>query len=79
MPNVGESGAHQVANRSETAARVLLLSTMVAPEINLYPDSAKLMAATRAPGATGEGFQEAYRRGDATDYWEGEEPPEAAD
>ena len=71
----GEGRAHQVANQSETAARVLLVSTMVAPEINLYPDIAKLMAATRAPGATGEGFQEPYLRDDATDYWEGEEPP----
>jgi uncharacterized cupin superfamily protein len=73
----GAEGAHQVANRSDHPARVLLVSTMVAPEVNLYPDSAKLMAATRAPGAAGEGFQEAYRRAEATDYWEGEEPPEA--
>jgi uncharacterized cupin superfamily protein len=73
----GEEGAHQVANRSEGPARVLLLSTMIAPEVTLYPDSGKLMAATRAPGAAGEGLHEAYRRDDAKDYWEGEEPPEA--
>ncbi|MFL5892672.1 MAG: cupin domain-containing protein [Solirubrobacterales bacterium] len=72
---VGDEGAHQVANRSDGAARVLLVSTMVAPEVNLYPDSGKLMAATRAPGAAGEGLAEAYRREDARDYWEGEEPP----
>jgi uncharacterized cupin superfamily protein len=72
----GEDGAHQVANRSDEPARVLVLSTMVAPEVNLYPDTGKLMAATRAPGAAGEGFQEAYRRDQATDYWEDEEPPE---
>jgi uncharacterized cupin superfamily protein len=71
----GEDGTHQVANRSQSTARVLVLSTMIAPEVNIYPDSAKLMAATRAPGAAGEGFQEAYRRDDATDYWEGEKPP----
>jgi uncharacterized cupin superfamily protein len=71
----GEEGAHQLANRSPEPVRVLMLSTMIAPEVNIYPDSGKLMAATRAPGAAGEGFQEAYRRDEATDYWEGEEPP----
>jgi uncharacterized cupin superfamily protein len=74
---VGDEGAHQVQNRSGDEVRVLVVSTMVAPEVNLYPDSGKLMAATRAPGAAGEGFQESYRREQATDYWEGEEPPRA--
>jgi uncharacterized cupin superfamily protein len=73
----GPEGAHQVANRSPDTARVLILSTMIAPEVNLYPDSDKLMAATRAPGAAGEGFQESYRRADALDYWEGEAPPDS--
>lgn len=71
----GERGAHQIHNRTEDMARVLTVSTMIAPEVNGYPDSGKLMAATRAPGAAGEGFQESYRRDDATDYWDGEEPP----
>jgi uncharacterized cupin superfamily protein len=71
----GEEGGHQVANRSQETARVLVVSTMIAPEVNLYPDSGKLMAATRAPGAAGGGFQEAYFRAKATDYWDGEEPP----
>jgi uncharacterized cupin superfamily protein len=73
---VGEEGAHQIANRSEDRARVLVVSTMIAPEVNLYPDTGKLMAATRAPGAGGEGFQETYRRTEASDYWEGEQPPD---
>jgi uncharacterized cupin superfamily protein len=73
---VGEEGAHQLQNRSDEPVRVLVVSTMIAPEVNLYPDSGKVMAATRAPGAAGEGFQDAYRREQATDYWEGEEPPE---
>jgi uncharacterized cupin superfamily protein len=71
----GEEGAHQLANRSDRPARALVVSTMIAPEVNLYPDSGKLMAATRAPGASGEGFQEAFRRDQASDYWQGEEPP----
>jgi uncharacterized cupin superfamily protein len=74
---VGDEGAHQVQNRSGNDVRVLVVSTMIAPEVNLYPDSGKLQAATRAPGAAGEGFQESYRREQATDYWEGEEPPRA--
>jgi uncharacterized cupin superfamily protein len=74
---VGPDGAHQLHNRSPENARVLVVSTMVAPEVNLYPDSGKLMAATRAPGAAGEGFQEAYERDGSVDYWQGEEPPGA--
>ena len=72
----GEEGAHQVQNRSGDEARVIVISTMIAPEVTLYPDSGKVMAATRAPGAVGPGFQESFRRDDARDYWEGEEPPE---
>ena len=72
----GEEGAHQLVNRANEPVRALVLSTMIAPEVNLYPDSGKLQAATRAPGAAGEGFQESYRRNDATDYWHDEEPPD---
>lgn len=75
---VGEEGAHQIVNRTDEPVRAVVVSTMIAPEVNLYPDSGKLMAATRAPGAVGEGFQQAFRRDDATDYWQGEEPPDAA-
>jgi uncharacterized cupin superfamily protein len=73
----GEEGTHQVHNRGDEEVRVLLLSTMISPEVNLYPDTGRLMAATRAPGAAGEGFQETYPRAEATDYWQGEEPPGA--
>lgn len=74
----GEQGAHQVANRTEEPARVLFVSTMITPEVAVYPDSGKLMVATRAPGARGEGIQEVYRRDQAADYWAREEPPEAS-
>lgn len=75
---VGDGGAHQIQNRSDEPVRVIVISTMIAPEVTLYPDSGKLMAATRAPGGEGGGFQEAYRRDEASDYWEGEEPPRPA-
>jgi uncharacterized cupin superfamily protein len=71
----GEQGAHQLHNRSRENVRLLVVSTMIAPEVNIYPDSGKLMAATRAPGAAGQGFQESYRRKQATDYWQDERPP----
>jgi uncharacterized cupin superfamily protein len=72
---VGEEGAHQIQNRGEEPVRVLMVSTMIAPEVSLYPDSGKVQAATRAPGAKGDGFQEFYRREQAVDYWDGEAPP----
>jgi uncharacterized cupin superfamily protein len=35
----GPEGAHQVANRSDSAARVLLFSKVAAPAISVYPDT----------------------------------------
>jgi uncharacterized cupin superfamily protein len=35
----GPDGAHQIANRSETAARVLLFSKAAVPAVSVYPDS----------------------------------------
>jgi uncharacterized cupin superfamily protein len=76
----GKRGAHQVANRdSEPAGRILLISEMNYPEVALYPDSNKVLAATRAPGGAGgdEDIFEIFPRDSAADYWYGEEPPEA--
>ena len=54
----GPDGAHQLINRSEEPARVLMLSTMIEPEIAEYPDSGKVgVFAGKAPGATGPGMQ----------------------
>ena len=69
---VGEEGAHQLANRSDEDVRFLSISANAAPEICIYPDSGKL-------GVFGDPIEdslyELYRRGEAVDYWEGEEPP----
>jgi uncharacterized cupin superfamily protein len=35
----GPTGAHQIANRSETAARVLLFSKAAVPAVSVYPDA----------------------------------------
>ena len=40
----GEKGAHQIINRTESPIRVLMLSSMVAPDIVHYPDTEKVSA-----------------------------------
>jgi uncharacterized cupin superfamily protein len=74
----GRHGAHQVANRGEEPARVLVISEMNAPEVSLYPDANKVLAGTRPPGGAGdaEDIFAAFHLADATDYWDGEQPPE---
>jgi uncharacterized cupin superfamily protein len=50
----GEIGAHQVINHSDGDARILMLSTMIDPDIAEYPDSGNIgVFARRAPGASG--------------------------
>jgi uncharacterized cupin superfamily protein len=52
--NRGEAGAHQVINSGEDAARILMMSTMIDPDVAEYPDSGNLgVFARRAPGASG--------------------------
>jgi len=62
---VGEQGAHQLVNRGDEPVRLLVVSTSGMPDICVYPDSDKI-------GIRGGGL---YRRGDAVDYYEGEEAP----
>jgi uncharacterized cupin superfamily protein len=62
----GPDGAHQLRNDGDGAARVLMASTLVAPEVVDYPDSGK---AGFAGGTSERGI---FRRADAVDYWEGE-------
>lgn len=63
----GPAGAHKVSNGSEASARVLLLSTMVDPDITYYPDSEKYGV---WPGGDEDGFL--VRRESAVDYYDGE-------
>jgi uncharacterized cupin superfamily protein len=62
----GPEGAHQVENRSDEPARVLIFSTKGFPNGAVYPDS----------GKWGVWWSEQefalFRRGDAVDYWDGE-------
>ena len=64
----GKDGLHQVSNRTDEPARVLMISTLIVPEIVEYPDSGKIGARS----ATGERIL-LSRPGPMLDYWDGED------
>ena len=64
----GKDGFHQVLNRTDEPVRVLMLSTLIAPDIVEYPDSGKVGARSVA----GERIL-LSRPGPMLDYWEGED------
>jgi len=70
---VGESGAHQLVNRTEAEVRLLAISTGGAPDIVVYPESDKVGAFERLP--EGGGLYALFRRADAVGYWDGERAP----
>jgi uncharacterized cupin superfamily protein len=47
---VGPRGAHQVRNDTDEAVRVLVVSTMVYPEVAELPDSDKVLVHSAPPG-----------------------------
>ena len=69
----GAAGAHQVINRSDQDARILMMSTMVEPEIAEYPDSGHIgVFGGVAPGAPGEGRLFKFLDGSAeVEYFDG--------
>jgi uncharacterized cupin superfamily protein len=67
----GRRGAHQVLNRSGEPARVLIVSTMIYPEVAEHPDSGKVLAVTGRPDETAA-MVLAFRRDDAVPVTEGE-------
>ncbi len=69
-------GAHQIVNSSDEPLRYLCFSTMVEPDVLIYPDSEKigLFAGSAPGGPKEERTLHKYLRGDAeVDYYEGEE------
>ena len=46
----GRAGAHELRNDSDTPVSLLIVSTMVAPEINLFPDTNELWVRDYVPG-----------------------------
>jgi uncharacterized cupin superfamily protein len=71
----GESGGHQLVNRTQQTVRFLAFSTSGEPDIVSYPDSGKLGAFERLPA--GGGLRAMFRMSDAVDYHDGEVAPEA--
>ena len=63
----GRAGAHQISNRTHTAIRVLMISSMVTPDLVEYPDSGKVGARS----VSGEPILMS-RPGPLLDYWDGE-------
>ena len=70
---LGESGAHQLINRSDSTVRFLSMSSHGRPDVVVYPDADKVGVGERLP--RGGGLRAFFRRGDEVDYWDGEEPP----
>ena len=71
---LGPDGAHQVTNRGDEPARLLMWSDRSWPEIAVYPDSDKIGA--YLPGEY-RADEVMVRRADAgTPYWDGEPKPD---
>ena len=64
----GKDGAHQVSNRTDSPIRVLMLSTLIAPDVVEYIHSGKIGARSVA----GERIL-LSRPGPELDYWDGED------
>jgi uncharacterized cupin superfamily protein len=64
----GRKGAHQVSNRTDQPVRILMLSSMVRPDVVEYPDSGKVGARS----LDGERIL-LSRPGPLLDYWDGED------
>ncbi len=71
----GEGGAHQVSNRSDEPARLLIVSEMNAPDVVRYPDSDKVSPRAVPPGGASQGYTAVFKAGESTDYFDGESPP----
>jgi uncharacterized cupin superfamily protein len=71
----GRAGAHRIDNRSGEPVRVLIVSTMNAPEVNEYPDTGKVWVRDYVPGTERPDSSDldTVLRADATvDFLEGE-------
>ena len=62
----GPDGGHTFWNDSDEPVRILMMSTLITPEVVSYPDSGKLGA--RSPFGGGR-----FLESSGVEYWEGEE------
>lgn len=67
-----ESGGHRIVNDSEEPLRYLMLSTMIEPDITVYPETGKFGVYVGAPpGSRDERTLEGYYRiDDDVAYWD---------
>ena len=70
----GREGAHRIDNRTDASVRVLVVSTMIAPDVVEQLDSQKVYARSYAPGADPpqDAVEVMVKREDSRDYFEGE-------
>jgi uncharacterized cupin superfamily protein len=71
----GAEGAHQLVNSSEAVLRYLCFSTMVEPDVTVYPDSGKVgILGGAAPGGPKEDrtFSKLLRDDTEVGYYDGE-------
>jgi uncharacterized cupin superfamily protein len=70
----GRDGAHRVDNRTDAAVRVLVVSTMVGPDVVEHIESEKVYARSYAPGADAppDAVEVMVKREDSRDFFEGE-------
>jgi uncharacterized cupin superfamily protein len=70
----GRRGAHRLDNRGDGPTRVLIVSTMIAPEVVEYPDSDKIRGSSYPPGGVPpeDAIEFIARRGESIDYFAGE-------
>ena len=68
--------AHHVINTSDEDLEYYCLSSIILPEVVLYPESNKLGTMSLVAGADGKDRQRmvAFVRNEPVDYWHGEEP-----
>ena len=70
----GREGAHRIDNRTDSAVRVLIVSTMIGPEVVEHIDSEKVYARSYPPGADRpvDAVEVMVKREDSREFFEGE-------
>jgi uncharacterized cupin superfamily protein len=70
----GRAGAHRIDNRTDDPVRLLIVSTMVAPEVVEHIDSEKVYARSYPPGADRprDAVEVMVKREDNREFFEGE-------
>jgi uncharacterized cupin superfamily protein len=68
----GRAGAHRLDNKTDEDSRVLIFSTMNAPEVVEYPDSGKILARSTVRRDDEDWLRKIFRASDAVDYYDGE-------